>query len=127
MTIEQIIGKRIVDSMTSEQKIAVRYYKAAEEGDGGCYGFVGMMYETGEFSGGLIAKDEAKAVEWYLKAIEDNECPESLYRLGLMYAEGRGTVRDKDKAIELLSKFVESGKDYGFKEKAQDTLTQLSK
>ena len=52
--------------------------------------------------------NSVKAVEWYLKAVEnDNE--EAMRSLGFLYEMGNGVPKDDKKAFELYKKSAERG------------------
>ena len=69
------------------------------------------LYELGEayWSGeDGIEQDYKKAVECYTKAADEGHL-ESIYSLGLCYANGRGTEQDPDTAYKLLAYAVDNG------------------
>ena len=65
---------------------------------------LGVMYTTG--SG--VAKDEAKAVEWFRKAAEQGIATAQV-NLGWMYRNGTGVAKDEAKAFEWYRKAAEQG------------------
>lgn len=110
--------------LTIEQKIAVRYYKDAETGNSSSQCMIGLMYETGESSGGMMAKNISTAIEWHLKAAEQGEA-ESMCSLGLIYAKGKEITKDETKAINFLQKALESNDSFCHKDEAEETLKLL--
>lgn len=68
-------------------------------------GNAGAMYKIGLFYYfGLrgLRRDHAKAMSWFLKAVEKGE-PRSMELLGEIYARGAGVERNYTKALECLS------------------------
>ena len=55
-----------------------------------------------------MAKDEAKAVEWYEKAAEKGDSS-AMYNLGACYYNGRGVAVDIAKAREWFTKAAALG------------------
>ena len=49
-----------------------------------------------------VARDDARAVEWYRKSAEQGSALAE-YSLGLMYANGRGVARDDARATSSVS------------------------
>lgn len=84
------------------------FCKAAEAGEPRAYFFVGNYYENGV----AAPHDDAKAAEYYQKAIDSNiPVKAGCYnRLGAMYFDGRGVEQDYDKAFRLLKWADDSGK-----------------
>ncbi len=102
---------------------AIKYYQAAADlGEGYGYECLGKKYyDMGEYE---------KAYEYLTKEENLNSC--GFYYLGRLYDEGLGVEQDKNKAIELYQKAVESGlkyeKEYGEDEdcaKAKERLKVL--
>ena len=75
-----------------------------------------VAYEHGEG----VRKDPQKAAELYCEAARDFD-PEAQYRLGWMYANGRGIPRDDAAAVSMLELAAASGHIY-----AQKTLAMLA-
>ena len=53
-------------------------------------------------------QDDAKAMEWYLKAAEQGNA-EAQYELGVMYYNGRGAEQDYEEAFKWYLKAAEQG------------------
>ena len=70
----------------------------AEAGDAEAQFDVGNMYEKGNG----VAKDEAKAFEWYAKAAKQNH-DKAAFEVGFAYLRGAGVSKDYDKAMTWLS------------------------
>ena len=85
--------------------------KAALQGDPEAQYDVGLSYE--------IKEDYKKAMEWYLKASDQNYGVAQLY-IGMLYANGKGVSRDVDTAIAWYRKAAENGN-----ESAQMTLDTI--
>lgn len=84
------------------------YAKAVEMGDSTAAYRLGWRYAEGSD----VAKDEAKAVELYRKAAEQDGARESdaaAYRLGMCYLDGVGVAKDEEKAREWLRKASNAG------------------
>ena len=83
---------------------AVNYFRrAADGGNTPAMSNLGLLYEEGKG----VPKDEAKAVELYTRAMNDEDNPESqaMVNLGIMYLDGRGGLqKDEHKAVELFRK-----------------------
>lgn len=52
--------------------------------------------------------NDVEALQWYTRAANAGE-PKSMYRLGLMYADGRGTQRDDVEAVRWYRKAADAG------------------
>ena len=72
------------------------------------------------YNGDGVAKDDAKAAEWCLKAAEQGN-DFAQYKLGAMYDKGEGVPRDAAKAAEWWKKAAAQGNDA-----AQESLILLS-
>jgi TPR repeat protein len=88
------------------------FEKAAAAGSAMAMQRLGDMYHDGD---GGVAKDYAKAMEWYQKEAElDDSHPGTgtlgMYALGEMYAQGRGAPQDLNKANEWFQKAITSGR-----------------
>lgn len=67
--------------------------EGVKQGDPDAQFFLGFMLEKGIG----FSKDEAEAVKWYRKAVEQENFRAkrgALSMLGLMYADGRGVTKD---------------------------------
>lgn len=90
--------------------------KKAEAGYAKDQLFLARMY----YNGDGVAKDDAKAAEWYQKAaVQGNAFAQ--YKLGVMYDQGEGVARDASKAVEWWQKAAAQGN-----EAAQDSLKPLA-
>ena len=78
--------------------------KAAVRGDATAQHNLGIMYDNGK----IVARDAAKAVEWYEKAALQG-VSQSQTNLGIMYAKGDGVPRDAAKAVEWWQKAAAQG------------------
>ena len=78
--------------------------RRAEQGEPEAQNELGDRYANGTG----VAKDEAKAVEWYRKAAEQGLAM-AQYNLGVMYSAGMGVPKDEAKAIEWVRKAAEQG------------------
>lgn len=78
---------------------------AAEQGVADALCNQGYCLETGTGT----AKDEAKAVECYTKAIAAVPLPQAKYNLALCYINGRGVPKDPQKAMPLLVDAANAG------------------
>ena len=61
-----------------------------------------------------VQKDDAKAVEWYRKAVAQGE-PYAQNNLGLCYEYGTGVPHDRTKAVEWYRKAAAQGHSDGKK------------
>jgi len=77
---------------------------AAERGSLEAQASLAVLYEEGRG----VAKDLAKAVEWYTRAAESDD-PVAANRLGRIYLEGLGVAPDHAKAIEWYRRAAETG------------------
>lgn len=75
-----------------------RIESLAGHGDPGAMFHLGKIYSIGI----AVEQDYAKAVDWYLRAIELNEV-RAHCNLGWLYQSGLGVSEDKVRAFELLS------------------------
>ncbi len=97
-----------------EEKFAEMKRKA-ESGDAKSQFGLARMY----YNGDGIAKDDAKAAEWYQKAAERGNAF-AQYKLGEMYDKGEGVARDPAKAKEWWQQAAAQGNDA-----AQESLKSL--
>jgi len=79
--------------------------EAGERGSVEAQRHLGACFATGDWIGG---KDEAKAVEWYMKAAAQGDA-ESQYDLGFMMLLGEGTAQNTLKGMEWLNQAAEQG------------------
>lgn len=73
--------------------------KQAIQGDAQSQNTVGEYYRY---------RDDAKAIEWFLKAAEQGNA-KALYNLGGMYESGNGVEKNQERADELIFKAAEKG------------------
>ncbi|SNY92673.1 Sel1 repeat-containing protein [Cohaesibacter sp. ES.047] len=76
--------------------------KGAELGSAHSMAFLGVMYSQGK----IMAKDDAKSLEWYEKAAEKGN-PGGMIFAAAMYRDGTGTERDYQRAAELYKMAAE--------------------
>lgn len=88
-----------------QQMMLLKIQKAAEQGEGMAQSMLGTMYYSG--SNGL-SKDLGKAVEWYMKACENNDATGFL-GMGSLYALGQGVEQDPIQAHRFFIKAEELG------------------
>ncbi len=85
----------------------VAYERLAHEGNADAQTSLGYMYQTGQ----AVPKNEAKAIEWYEKAIEQEQ-PYALFNMALMYANSSELIeQDIEKAHELFLRAAVAGVD----------------
>ena len=85
----------------------VAYERLAWEGNADAQTSLGYMYQQGEG----VSRDLKKAIEWYEKAIEQEQ-PYALFNLGLMYANSNEYIaQDIEKAHELFLRSAIAGVD----------------
>ncbi|MCD8373140.1 MAG: leucine-rich repeat protein [Clostridia bacterium] len=75
-----------------------------EEGDASGMFNIGVCY----FNGCGVSKDEAIAVEWFLKAAEKGD-KKAYYSLGECYSQGVGVEKNNAEAVKWYSKAAEQG------------------
>ena len=93
--------------LEEEEKVAETLRKA-EAGDGGAMWILGLWYENGKKG---LAKDVAKAFEWYKKSHEAGYAP-GTGRLGACYVVGAGVPKCLVRANTLLSDAAARGSKY---------------
>ncbi|KAJ7970262.1 ERAD-associated E3 ubiquitin-protein ligase component HRD3A [Quillaja saponaria] len=71
----------------------------AQKGNAGAMYKIGLFYYFGLRG---LRRDHAKALSWFLKAVEKGE-PRSMELLGEIYARGAGVERNYSKALEWLT------------------------
>ena len=80
----------------------------AERGDAMMQFMLGIMYADGGFLGRRWPQDDIRAVFWLRHAAEQDHA-EAQYRLGKMYAAGRGVLQDHAEAEKWFRKAAEQG------------------
>ena len=81
--------------------------KLANQGDAKAQYELGMWYKYGDSTINL-AKDEAKAVEWYEKSANQGYS-KAQYQLAGLYDRGTGVAQDHAKAVFWLEKAADQG------------------
>jgi hypothetical protein len=97
-------AKRAQSESEDEPPDLAETQRAAEQGDVDAQYILGVMYAMGHG----VAKNDAKAVEWYRKAAEQGLAL-AQNDLGFMYDMGQGVAKDYVKAVEWYSKAAEQG------------------
>jgi len=96
---------QVESTYADTQMMLLNLGKAAEQGEGMAQSMLGTMYYSG--SNGL-SKDLDKAVEWYMKACENNDATGFL-GMGSLYALGQGVDKDPIQAHRFFIKAEELG------------------
>ena len=78
----------------------------AEQGDAGTQYKLGDMYYIGQYKYPEMEKDDKQAIQWFRKAAEQNH-PQALYRLGVLYHNGLGVEKDEKEAVKWYRKAAE--------------------
>jgi len=91
-----------------EHNEAVKRFKELAESDGEHQAIAMYMVGICYTNGRGVAKDEAKAVEWYEKAAEKGDSG-AMNNLGNCYRNGYGVDKDEAKAFEWYDKATEKG------------------
>lgn len=86
---------------------------------------LGWCYETGAG----VRRNRRKAVEWYEKAAEQGDA-EGMYRLALCYLDGKAVEADRQTAMDLCRRALESeelhgGTDTALQEKLHALMERL--
>ena len=97
-------GDPFEKSSSSDGKAPVSYEKAAQDGDATAQNNLGVLYDTG----GIVARDRAKAVYWYRKAAEQGAAT-AQYNLAVMYHVGLGVPKDDEQAAAWCKKAAAQG------------------
>src|SRR6266540_1173259 len=87
----------------ADRKVLAEIRAGADKGD------AKAQYELGRafFSGTpRVAKDEAEAVKWFLKAAEQNVA-DAQFSLGVCYANGQGVTEDDAESVKWFRKAAE--------------------
>ncbi|XP_040998075.1 ERAD-associated E3 ubiquitin-protein ligase component HRD3A-like isoform X1 [Juglans microcarpa x Juglans regia] len=93
-------NEKVLMSFRGEDAEKVQILKLlAQKGNAEAMYTIGMFYYLGLRG---LRPDHAKAVSWFLKAVEKRE-PRSMEVLGEIYARGVGVERNYTKALELLT------------------------
>ncbi len=80
------------------------YSEEAKLGDAAAMRKLGALYQSG---GPGFPPDKAKAVEWYVKAVEKGDA-EAMIALGRMHAKGDGVPKSAQEALALYEKAASS-------------------
>ena len=108
------------EGISKNNKEALQWFRNAAENDNACAQFyLGWMYDNGK--GAL--KDYKEASKWYKKAAEQDHSlisdyefrsemyliniHKAQYYLGLMYENGKGVLKDHEKAIKRYKKAID--------------------
>lgn len=86
------------------EKFIGKVSSLAESGNGQACRILADCY----LNGICIAKDQAKAVEWYIKAADNGETS-SVYTLGKLYRDGTGVQKDGAEAVRWFTIAGERG------------------
>lgn len=89
---------------TGNSPIEKQLTSIANQGDVSAQRTLGLMYANG----GVVPKNDAKAVYWLKKAAAKNDA-RAQFALGVQYQHGRGVPQDLDKAESLLQKSAKQG------------------
>lgn len=88
------------DGVPQDYTEAVKWTKAAEQGDAQAQTWLGAMYYDG--------KDYKEAVKWLTKAAEQGD-PKAQFWLGKIYEDGKGVIENYTEAIKWYKKASEQG------------------
>ncbi len=91
---------------TTEDATAASWRQAAAQGSATAQYMLGYAYEQGGH--GLGPDNYSEARTWYLKAAEQAH-PQAMFRLGLLYENGRGIPKDSAVAILWYEKAAKAG------------------
>jgi TPR repeat protein len=104
------------EGVEKDEAEALRWLrKAAKRGDPIWKNKVGDLLAEGH---GVVEENEVEAVRWYRKAVEEDstagfrrssEIASARFRLGDMYAEGRGVEEDEKEAVRWYRKAAQQG------------------
>ena len=92
------------DFLVYKEVEAMKYLKAAEQGDADAQYKLGKRYEDGNG----VEKNEAEAAKWYLKAAEQGDAT-AQYELGHIYATGKGVEKNEAEAAKWYRMAAEQG------------------
>lgn len=81
------------------------YTKSAIHGNSEAQHIIGIMYRDG--CG--VKQDYNEAMDWFGKAVDDDEHPPSLYAICLMYSNGLGVEINNDFALRFFIKSTTRG------------------
>ena len=88
-----------------EEEVVAEWLRDAEAGDGQAMFVLGIWYMHGQKG---LAKDEAKAFEWYEKSHEAGDA-RGTGCIGRCYLDGEGVPKCLVRAVTLLSQAAERG------------------
>lgn len=78
-------------------------FNAAKKGSAKACNQVGWLFEHGI----TVKQNSSKALMWFMSCAKAN--PLAAYNAGVLYSEGRGTAKDKEKAVMLFKLASETG------------------
>ena len=107
--------RRLVDDSvnkpTKEEREAAMlalYIMKAEQGGVGNQYTLGSAYDSSIGGAMSTVKNDTEAVKWYRLAAEQGH-EEAQYRLGMMYADGRGVAKNETEAVQWFRRSAEQG------------------
>lgn len=103
------------------------FSEAAELGYAEAMAYMGVMYRNGF----VVEKDDAKAAEWYQKAIDTGGrtllTSLAYNNLGILYQRGEGVKKDLEKARDLFQMAVDKDHNDRAKQHLEETIIELNK
>ena len=103
------------------------FSEAAELGYAEAMAYMGVMYRNGF----VVEKDDAKAAEWYQKAIDTGGrtllTSLAYNNLGTLYQRGEGVKKDLEKARDLFQMAVDKDHNDRAKQHLEETIKELNK
>ena len=103
------------------------FSEAADLGYAEAMAYMGVMYRNGF----VVEKDDAKAAEWYQKAIDTGGrtllTSMAYNNLGILYQRGEGVKKDLEKARDLFQMAVDKDHNERAKQYLDETIKELNK
>ena len=103
------------------------FSEAADLGYAEAMAYMGVMYRNGF----VVEKDDAKAAEWYQKAIDTGGrtllTSLAYNNLGILYQRGEGVKKDLEKARDLFQMAVDKDHNERAKQHLDETIKELTK
>src|SRR6266704_6820789 len=87
----------------ADRKLLADIRAKAEKGDAQSQGELGAVFTFGHLG---VAKDDAEAVKWYLKAADQNVA-KAQFNLGVCYDDGLGVTKNEVEAVKWFRKAAE--------------------